>query len=56
MLDDGIHTLASFHKDILTSWKEIQKDCDKKDEVEKDCDKKNCEKLHVSNRVNSVVM
>ena len=39
MLDDGIHTLASFHKDILTSWKEIQKDCDKKDEVEKDCDK-----------------
>ena len=40
VLDDEIHTLAYFHKDIVTSWKEIQKDCDKKEEIEKDCDKK----------------
>ena len=40
MLDDEIHTLAYFHKDIVTRWKEIQKDCDKKEEIEKDCDKK----------------
>ena len=35
VLDDGIRTLAGFHKDSVTSCKEIQKDCDKKD-----CDKK----------------
>ena len=40
VLDDEIHTLAYFHKDIVTSWKEIQKDCDKKEEIETDCDKK----------------
>ena len=28
MLDDGICTLAYFHKDSVTSCKEIQKDCD----------------------------
>ena len=31
MLDDGIRTLANFHKDSVTSYKEIKKDCDKKD-------------------------
>ena len=36
VLDDGIYTLAYFHKDSVTSCKEIKKDCDKKD-----CDKKN---------------
>ena len=35
MLDDGIPTLAYFHKDSVTSCKKIKKDCDKKD-----CDKK----------------
>ena len=35
MLDDGIYTLAYFHKDNVTSCKETQKDCD-----EKDCDRK----------------
>ena len=28
VLDDGICTLAYFHKDSVTSCKEIQKDCD----------------------------
>ena len=28
MLDDGIHTLAYFHKDGVTCCKEIKKDCD----------------------------
>ena len=27
VLDDGIHTLAYFHKDSVTSCKKIQKDC-----------------------------
>ena len=40
VLDDGIHRLAYFHKDSVTSCKEIEKDCDKKEEIEKDCDKK----------------
>ena len=40
VLDDEIHTLAYFHKDTVTSCKEIQKDCDKKGEIKKDCDKK----------------
>ena len=53
-LDDGIYTLAYFHKDSVTSCKEIKKDgdkkeeikkdCDKKEEIEKDCDKKDYEK------------
>ena len=30
MLDDGIHTLAFFHKNSVTSCEEIKKDCDKK--------------------------
>ena len=29
VLDDGICTLAYFHKDSVTSWKDIEKDCDK---------------------------
>ena len=28
VLDDGIYTLAYFHKDCVTSCKEIEKDCD----------------------------
>ena len=31
VLDDGIRTLAYFHKDSVTSCKEIEKDFDKKD-------------------------
>ena len=44
VLDDGIHTLAYFHRDSVTSCKEIERDCDKKDfnkkiaMIEKDCD------------------
>ena len=34
VLDDGIHRLAYFHKDSVTSCKKNKKDCDKKD-----CDK-----------------
>ena len=43
MLDDGIQTLAYFHKDSVTNCKEIEKDCNKKDcnkkiaIIEKDC-------------------
>ena len=40
VLDDGIYTLAYFHKDSITSCKEIQKGCDKKEEIKKGCDKK----------------
>ena len=29
LLDDGICALAYFHKDSITSCKEIEKDCDK---------------------------
>ena len=36
MLDDGIRTLASFHKNSVTSCKNIEKDCDKKDCNKKD--------------------
>ena len=28
MLDDGIYSLAYFHKDSVTSCKEFEKDCD----------------------------
>ena len=31
ILQDGIHTLAYFDKDSITSYKEIKKDCDKED-------------------------
>ena len=36
MLDDIIPTLASFHKDKVTSCKEIKNDCDKKDSDKED--------------------
>ena len=36
VLDDGIRALAYFHKDSVTSCKEIKKDCDKKDSDKKD--------------------
>ena len=36
VLNDGIRTLTYFHKDSVTSCKEIEKDCD-----EKDCYKEN---------------
>ena len=36
VLDDGIRTLAYFHEDSVTSCKEIEKGCDKKD-----CNKEN---------------
>ena len=35
MLDDGICTLAYFHKDGDTGCKEVEKDCDKEDCNEK---------------------
>ena len=52
VLDDGIRTFAYFHKNSVTSCKEIKKDCDKEDcdnwkrlwwlkkivMIEKDCD------------------
>ena len=31
MLDHGIHTLACFYKDSVTSCKEIEKDSDKEE-------------------------
>ena len=31
VLDDGIRTIANFHKDSVTSYKEIQKDCNNED-------------------------
>ena len=31
VLDDGIYTMACFHKNSVLSCKEIKKDCDKKD-------------------------
>ena len=42
VLDDGIYMLTYFSKDSVTSCKDIQKDCNKKDceEIKKDCDKK----------------
>ena len=42
MLDDGIYTLAYFHKNSDTSCKETEKDCDKKDSDKKDSGKKGC--------------
>ena len=57
VLDDGTYTLAYFHKDSVTSCKEIQKGCAKnkrleklvikkivikKGEIKKDCKKSSC--------------
>ena len=38
VLDNGIYTLGYFHKDSVTSCKEIEKDCNKKDCGKKDHD------------------
>ena len=38
VLDDEIRTLADFYKDRVTSCKEIENDCDKKDSEKKDFD------------------
>ena len=43
MLDDGICTLAYFHKGSVTSCKEIKKDCNKKEEIKKGCNKEDCD-------------
>ena len=43
VLDNGIYTLAYFHKDRVTSCKEIQKDCNKKEEIRKDWNKEDCD-------------
>ena len=63
MLDDGTYTLAYFHKDSVTSCKEIQKGCDKKKKkrleklvikkivIKKKRLKKIAKNLHVSNRM-----
>ena len=37
VLDDGIYTLAYFHKNSVTCCKEMEKDCDKKDSDKEDC-------------------
>ena len=49
VLDYEIHTLAYFCKDSVTSCKEIQKGCNKKEEIKKGCGKeeeikKGCDK------------
>ena len=43
VLDDGICTLAYFHKNSVTSCKEIKKDCDKKDCDKQDCNREDCD-------------
>ena len=40
VLDDGIHMLAYFHKDSVTS-------CNKKEEIKIDCDKEDCDKKNL---------
>ena len=54
MLDDGIYTLAYFYEDSVTSCKEIEKDCDKKDCIKKIIiiEKKRKKKIHACNRIN----
>ena len=42
VLDDGIYTLAYFHKDSVTS-------CNKKDEIKNDCNKEDCDKKDCDN-------
>ena len=43
VLDDGVYTLSYFHKDSVTSCKEIKKDCDKEDSNKKDSNKEDCD-------------
>ena len=42
VLDHGIWTMAYFHKNSVTSCKEIKQDCNKKDSDKKYCHEKNC--------------
>ena len=42
VLDDGIHTLAYFHNNSVTSCKKVQKDCE---EIKKDFPKKDWEEI-----------
>ena len=52
MLDDGIRTLAYFHKDSITS-------CNKKEEIKEDCDnwkKLWLKKTHACNKINLVLI
>ena len=42
VLDHGICTMAYFHKNSVTSCKEIKQDCNKKDSDKKYCHEKNC--------------
>ena len=44
MLDDGVYTLSYFHKDSVTSCKEIKKDFDKQDSDKKGSDKEDSNK------------
>ena len=43
VLDDRIRMLASFHKDSVTSCREIEKDCYEKYCNKEDCDKEDCD-------------
>ena len=60
MLDDAIYMLAYFHKNSVTSCKEIKKDCDKKDcDIEKNwlwLKKIVIKKIHACNTTNLVVI
>ena len=42
VLDDGIHTLAYFHNNSVTSCKKVEKDCQ---EIKKDFHKKDWEEI-----------
>ena len=62
VLDDRIRTLAHFHKDSVTSCKDIEKDSDKKDWKGLWCLKKivienisACNKIDFSSNVNEVI-
>ena len=44
VLDDGVYTLSYFHKDSVTSCKEIKKDFDKQDSDKKGSDKEDSNK------------
>ena len=55
VLDDEIHTLAYFHKNSVTSCKEIQKDCNKKERIEIGCDKKGLKKIVIKKGLKKTV-
>ena len=57
VLDDGFRMLAYFHKDSVTSCKEIKKIVIKNIIIKKIVIiETDCEKIYVSNKMNSVVM